>query len=87
MRVRTAEELGLTIRDRRAELGLSQAELASRIGATRYWVIAVEKGKPRAEVGLLLAALDALDLDVLVEPRRAPADEADLDALIERHRG
>ena len=52
------------MRDRRAALKLSQAELARRIGASRHWVAAVEQGKPRAELGLVLKALDALGLVV-----------------------
>lgn len=62
MRVRSARELGLLIRDRRRRLSLSQAELGERIGASRHWVMGVEAGKSTVEVGLVLAALAALDL-------------------------
>jgi HTH-type transcriptional regulator / antitoxin HipB len=65
--VRTATELGLAIRSRRRELSLDQAELARRIGATRQWVIDIEKGKPRAEVELVMRALHALDLTLRVD--------------------
>jgi len=36
--------------------------LAERVGVTRQWVIDIEKGKPRAELGLALKALQVLGL-------------------------
>lgn len=60
MLIRTAHEVGLLIRDRRRTLGLTQAELAERIGASREWVRLLESGKPRLELGLTLRALTAL---------------------------
>ena len=65
--IRTASELGLAIRSRRRELKLDQAELARRVGVTRQWVIDIEKGKPRAELELVMRALHALELTLLVE--------------------
>ena len=35
-----------------AQLGLDQAELAEKAGTSRKWLIEVEQGKPRAEIGL-----------------------------------
>lgn len=65
--IRTARELGLAVRSRRKEMGLDQAELARRVGVTRQWVIDIEKGKPRAELELVMRALHALELALLVE--------------------
>ena len=62
MRIRTPLDLGLLIRDRRRKLGLSQSALAERAGVGRQWLVAVEHGKARAEIGLLLRALAELDL-------------------------
>lgn len=61
-------------------MGLDQAELARRVGVTRQWVIDIEKGKPRAELGLVMRALHALELTFLVESageRRAQLARAD----------
>ena len=69
MQIRSAGELGLLIRDRRRRLSLTQAELAERIGASRHWVMGVEAGKSTVEVGLVLAALAALDLVCDLRPR------------------
>ena len=81
MQVRTARELGAAVRAARREQGLTQAELAGRIGATRAWVGAFESGKPTAELGLALRAIDALGLVadlVRAGPRHGGID---LDAL------
>ena len=83
--VSTPREIGLLVRDRRRERGLSQQALADQVEVSRQWIVAVEKGKPRAELGLLLRTLSALDLVVRIEAR--PDDEIDLGALLDRHRG
>lgn len=62
MKVRTARELGAAVRAARRDQGLTQADLAARIGATRAWVSAFENGKPSAELGLALRTIDALGL-------------------------
>jgi HTH-type transcriptional regulator/antitoxin HipB len=91
MRVRTPQDIGLTIRDRRIARGLDQAELARRVGVSRQWLVEIEKGKPRAEVGLVLRALRELDLDVWVgdlpAPDHNPAAAIDLNRVINRARG
>ncbi len=96
MRIRNATELGLLIRDRRRALGLDQKTLAEKAGVGRQWIVAVEKGRPRAEVGLLLRTIEALGLRILVDdgesktPMKSGKNrrpEIDLDAVIERARG
>lgn len=67
--------VGALVRDARTAAGLSQSELGARIGASRFWVAQFEKGKPSAELGLALKALQALGLTVRVEPR--PPKETD----------
>lgn len=62
LRVRNVRELGLLLRQRRRDQGWSQQELATRIGASRHWVIGVETGKATAEIGLVFKALSALGL-------------------------
>ena len=60
MILRTPSDLGLLIRDRRKSLGLDQRELAEKVGVSRLWIIEIEKGKPRAEIGLVMRTLLAL---------------------------
>jgi HTH-type transcriptional regulator / antitoxin HipB len=84
MLIRTPADLGAVIRDRRRQLKLDQADLAARIGVSRYWVILIEKGHPRAELALVLRALDALNvqLDVKIDQSKRPASGVDIDAIV-----
>jgi HTH-type transcriptional regulator/antitoxin HipB len=67
------------------DLGISQAELAERAGVSRKWIYEFEGGKPRAELGLLLRVLDALDLTLELS-RAADGTPSELDALLDEHR-
>ena len=60
--LRTAEQLGAVIRLKRKEKDLTQSELAKLLGAERKWVINIESGNSKAEIGLVLRALEALNL-------------------------
>lgn len=60
VQVRTAREVGAAIRRNRRRLGWSQGQLADAMGASRAWVVAVEQGKPGAELQHVLRALAAL---------------------------
>lgn len=90
MIVRTAADIGGLIRTRRRALGLDQRELAARVGVSRLWVIEIERGKPRAELGLVLRTLAALGihLDAATEREasgaeaRSVAGAPDLDAIV-----
>ena len=89
MQIRTPLDLGLTIRDKRRKLKLSQNELARKAGVGRQWVVAIERGKSRAELGLVLRTLAALDLPLTINPgpRRFPLSNdtgaADIDAIVD----
>jgi y4mF family transcriptional regulator len=89
MLIRTPIDLGAVIRDRRRLLGLDQATLAKRIGVSRQWVVAIEKGRSRAELGLVLRALEAVGVrldtgtDVVNKGRKdVAAPKVDIDAIV-----
>lgn len=85
MSIRTPADLGAAIRERRKELKLDQAELAARIGVSRQWVISVEKGRSRTEIGLLLQALETLGLRLETfqpNPRPMRTSGPDIDAIV-----
>ena len=94
MRVRTPLDIGLTIRNRRRKLGLSQSALAERAGVGRQWLVEVERGKPRAEIGLVLRTLAALDIELSAggngQDRRAEGageiPPAPVDDVVSAHR-
>jgi HTH-type transcriptional regulator/antitoxin HipB len=85
MRIRTPADLGAVVRDRRKQLGLDQAELAARIGVSRQWVVGIEHGRSRAELGLVLRTLD--DLGISLDTRSkddgsTPRKTPDIDAIV-----
>jgi len=59
-----AERLANRLKERRAELGLTQAELAERVGVTRKTVNTVENGVFTPSTTLALKLAEALDLTV-----------------------
>lgn len=71
---RNPEQLGRAVRVKRQEKGLSQNALAAQLGVERKWVIRLESGNPKAELGRVLKVLDALGLRAsLGEDSRVPA--------------
>ena len=77
----------MAIRDRRAQLGLSQQELADRADVSRRWLVKVEAGHPGAETGAVMRLLCALGLLVDIGSPDEPSDAGgpspvDLDALL-----
>jgi HTH-type transcriptional regulator / antitoxin HipB len=85
MLIRTPGDLGAVIRDRRKQLKLDQAAFARRIGVSRQWVIQIEHGHSRAELGLVLRALDALDIQLDAtarEPHRRRSGAVDIDDIV-----
>jgi HTH-type transcriptional regulator/antitoxin HipB len=94
MRIRSPTDLGHVIREQRRRLGLGQRELARKVGVSRQWIVEIEKGKPRAELGLVLRTLTALELALRVGRQASPdarpsaaIQPIDIDAVIERARG
>ena len=73
MRVGTPRDIGLMIRERRNVLDLDQAELARKVGVSRQWLIGLERGKQRADVGLIIRTLNALGLILDIRTDRANA--------------
>jgi HTH-type transcriptional regulator/antitoxin HipB len=85
MLVRTPADLGAVIRDRRKQLKLDQAAFAKQIGVSRQWVIEIERGHARAELGLVLRAVDALNIHLdasTAQTGRRRASAVDIDAIV-----
>lgn len=69
-------EVGTLLRADRAVRGLSQAEMAARLGVTRQHLIALEGGADGVAAGTLLRILADLGIVVLALPQQAAADPA-----------
>jgi HTH-type transcriptional regulator / antitoxin HipB len=89
--IRNIHDLAATIRGRRLERGWTQAELADRAGVSRSWLIALEAGRPKAGIGLILQVLDALDValdvaDTTDVEHGESVPPIDLDTHLDRYR-
>ena len=94
MRVRTPVDFGLMIRQARRSRGMTQQQLARAAAVGRQWIVEIEAGKPRAELGRVLGTLAALDLSLTIhgeglpEVRTSvnPVEVIDLQAVLDAHR-
>lgn len=89
MLIRTPAELGAVIRDRRKQLKLDQSAFAQKIGVSRQWVIEIERGHARAELALVLRALDALGITIdasVDQTRTSAAPAVDINAIVAKAR-
>jgi HTH-type transcriptional regulator/antitoxin HipB len=64
MRIRAVDDFGAVARQRRQDLGLSQAELAERAGVTRQWLVRFERGNSEVSLSKVFALLSELGLVV-----------------------
>jgi HTH-type transcriptional regulator/antitoxin HipB len=79
--------VGQAVRQGRVARGWSQAHLAAAAGVGRRFVVDVESGHARAELGKVLAVLDALEIHALALPAGSPAvamDDVDLTKVVAR---
>lgn len=68
-RINTPEELGTRVRERRAELGLTQGELADVAGVSPRFLSELENGKQTAQLAGIQRVLAALGLDLYLDIR------------------
>jgi HTH-type transcriptional regulator/antitoxin HipB len=87
MTIRTPADLGTLIRNTRKRLRLDQSTLSKKIGVSRLWLVEIEKGKPRAEIGLVLRTLDALRITLNAtisedQPPKKSQNSIDIDEIV-----
>lgn len=92
--LRRPEDLGGLIKSQRERLTLSQQELADRLGVSRKWINEIEQGNAGAKLGLVLRALNELEIEIVAETGSAkaeqplpPIDEIDIDAIADMNLG
>jgi HTH-type transcriptional regulator / antitoxin HipB len=71
MNVTTPNQIGAILAARRKQLGLSQAELAARVGLSQNRLSVLEKTSATLNARQLLALLNALGLDLAIAERAA----------------
>ena len=67
--------LGQTIRQRRAELGIDQGELARLSGVSLHFVSDLETGKGNPTVASLDRILNVLGLRIVLSPSAMPGND------------
>jgi len=63
---RTAHQLGQVLKNRRQQLGLTQSEVAAKVGLSQAQVSVIESHDARATVTTLYKALSALGLELVL---------------------
>lgn len=87
-----ALEIGYAIKDARAELGLTQAQLADAAGVSKRCLWSLELGQnPGVQLDKLLAVFKALGLDLQIvsgkRPRKTLDDEATVNVPASSEKG
>jgi HTH-type transcriptional regulator/antitoxin HipB len=83
MLVQTASDMGMALRERRRDLGLTQEQVARLAEVGRPWLVAVEAGHQRAELDKVLRLMAVLKMSLDRSPAPPPGDKSvDLDALL-----
>lgn len=83
----TVEAVGQAVREARREQGLTQGELASKANVGRRFIVELEAGHLRAELGKVLKVLEALGIHAVALPSVRPSqrlDDIDLDEVMKR---
>lgn len=82
MLVIDALEIGYAIKDRRAELGLTQAQVAEAAGVSKRCLWSLELGQnPGVQLDKLTAVLGALGLDLRIDKGDLPRFKAQKEEL------
>lgn len=69
--VRGPGSFGSAIREFRHRRGLTQTELAQRANLHRSYLSSIEAGTTTAALKSLIRALNALDLEIVIRPKRS----------------
>jgi HTH-type transcriptional regulator/antitoxin HipB len=86
MKITQPKELGVLVRTRRQQLGLSQSDVAERAGTTRQWLSRFEQGHSDVSLGNAFAILKVLELELgeYIDPATIAAPQPDTARLRER---
>lgn len=65
--IKTPEDIGRIIRQVRRAQGVRQEDLALMVPASHVFIIDVERGKPTAQIGKVLALLRELGIELFAD--------------------
>ena len=75
MIIKDTTSLGRAIRQVRKSQNWTQVQLAGLAGVSAHFLIDLEAGKPRKEIGKTLQVIRALGLDLHLDPRSEQSTE------------
>ncbi len=67
--IHNLEDLGAVVRDRRKVAGMTLDQAADFLGVSRRFLIELEHGRRRASIQKVMVVLDALGLEIVLQPR------------------
>lgn len=67
--VKGPDGMGVILRNRRRQLGMTQQEVADSIGVSRRVVGELERGKPTVQLQIAIDVSNVLGLDLLLSAR------------------
>jgi len=82
MFVTSVSELGALVRSERKRRNWTQQKFAQQVGVKSLWISQFERGKPTAQVGLVLRTLKTLDITLQVgnvSSDKGQSDPVDID--------
>lgn len=82
MRIDSARDFGIYVREQRRRRGLTQAGLSVAARVSRRWLSDLEAGKPTVELGLVFKVLGAMDLILEAGPIEFGPDRINLDDIL-----
>jgi len=69
MKIDNLKSLGTAIRARRKVAGMTLDQAADLLGVSRRFLIELEHGRRRASIEKVMTVLDALGLELVLQPR------------------
>lgn len=66
-------EIGSIVKNKRREFGITQQELANKAGVGLNFVYQLEKNKRTVQLNCVEQVLDALDIELSIQPREREA--------------
>ena len=88
--IRSSQDLGELIASARKRHGLSQRDVAKKLGVTQAWISRVERGNQKCWIGQVLRLATFLNVDLVGEVTpdqkrelRVKGEYPDLDTLLE----
>lgn len=75
--IKTPQHLGMVLQGYRKEQGLTQEAVGEKVGMSQKAVSKIELAPGRAGLNLIFKLLAALDLELVVRPRRTPGARAE----------